>query len=457
MNLNRCFEILEISPDATYEEAKAAYRLMSQVWHPDKHAHSEQLHAKATNKIKEINAAWSQIEDYFKNGASREAEAKAKEAERRANEEHERSKRAEQERQRKESSERAERAKASEAKTENPTHNLTYYRAAIGKNFEKYVDVIKLVQDNDYNPRSWHWPAFFAGITWALYRKMYKVCFAYFFITMLTNIVFMGILKINVTAMIISIGVQVAFAMYAKALYAKHIKQKISLNSQLRPAELIRKLEAEGGTNAWVVYVCVAMPLFLGILAAIAIPQYSAYREKAFASSMRKYGAEYEAGKAATEASAPAVVAPPGGWLDKAISDRDNGVVPAPLSGFIIEKDVVNDTRAGLMWTRNADIAGNQMAWDEAMRWVKQLNCGGYTGWSLPSKEEFEAFVKHGGSIPYAQFNNIGFNNVRSGGYWSRSANAIRTNDIWYVNMEDGVAYSTSKFSLNHVWAVGRR
>jgi hypothetical protein len=28
MNINRSFEILEISPNATYEEAKAAYRLM---------------------------------------------------------------------------------------------------------------------------------------------------------------------------------------------------------------------------------------------------------------------------------------------------------------------------------------------------------------------------------------------------------------------------------------------
>lgn len=46
MDLNRCFEILEISPDATYEAAKEAYRVLAQVWHPDKHAHNEKLHAK---------------------------------------------------------------------------------------------------------------------------------------------------------------------------------------------------------------------------------------------------------------------------------------------------------------------------------------------------------------------------------------------------------------------------
>lgn len=92
MNINRCFEILEIPPNATYEEAKAAYRIMCQVWHPDKYHHSEQLQTKATSKIKEINAAWSQIEDYFKNGFSREAGAT--EAERQAREERARSQQA---------------------------------------------------------------------------------------------------------------------------------------------------------------------------------------------------------------------------------------------------------------------------------------------------------------------------------------------------------------------------
>lgn len=97
MNINRCFEILEIPYNATYEDAKAAYRIMCQVWHPDKYNHSEQLHAKATSKIKEINAAWSQIEVYFKNGVSSEAEAR--ETEHQAREERERSQQAEQEKQ----------------------------------------------------------------------------------------------------------------------------------------------------------------------------------------------------------------------------------------------------------------------------------------------------------------------------------------------------------------------
>lgn len=46
-NQKRCFNLIEISPNATFDEAKAAYRQLVQVWHPDKHAHNEKLQAKA--------------------------------------------------------------------------------------------------------------------------------------------------------------------------------------------------------------------------------------------------------------------------------------------------------------------------------------------------------------------------------------------------------------------------
>ncbi|NVN97606.1 J domain-containing protein [Candidatus Nomurabacteria bacterium] len=114
-DLKRCFDILEISSSASHEEAKVAYRLMCQVWHPDKYTHSEQLHTKATSKIKEINDAWSHLEEFFKNGASRQTEAK--ESERRASEEQEKAHRADQERKRREDLVRTESEKASKAKT----------------------------------------------------------------------------------------------------------------------------------------------------------------------------------------------------------------------------------------------------------------------------------------------------------------------------------------------------
>lgn len=71
MDLNSCLDILEIprnSSPATFEQAKAAYRLIVQVWHPDKYSHNQKLHEMATEKLKLINAAWDVVEKHFNSG-----------------------------------------------------------------------------------------------------------------------------------------------------------------------------------------------------------------------------------------------------------------------------------------------------------------------------------------------------------------------------------------------------
>jgi curved DNA-binding protein CbpA len=83
-DIKHSFEILEISPDATYEEAKASYRLLAQVWHPDKHAHNDKIHEKATDKLKELNAAWSEVESYFNDETAQAAERQARARQERA-------------------------------------------------------------------------------------------------------------------------------------------------------------------------------------------------------------------------------------------------------------------------------------------------------------------------------------------------------------------------------------
>jgi len=64
LNLKRCYEILEIQPDASLDEAKQAFRDLVSIWHPDKYCHNSRLMEKADRKLKEINWAWEQFQAF---------------------------------------------------------------------------------------------------------------------------------------------------------------------------------------------------------------------------------------------------------------------------------------------------------------------------------------------------------------------------------------------------------
>jgi curved DNA-binding protein CbpA len=59
MNIEDCFQILELKPDATLEEIKTARNELLQVWHPDKFALNSKLTEKAIEKTLKINEAFS--------------------------------------------------------------------------------------------------------------------------------------------------------------------------------------------------------------------------------------------------------------------------------------------------------------------------------------------------------------------------------------------------------------
>jgi curved DNA-binding protein CbpA len=65
MNLRHCFDILELSPAATREEARQAYKDIVNVWHPDRFSNNPRLKRKAEMKLKEINAAYAEIDAFI--------------------------------------------------------------------------------------------------------------------------------------------------------------------------------------------------------------------------------------------------------------------------------------------------------------------------------------------------------------------------------------------------------
>jgi len=68
--MNDPYKVLGVSPDASEEEIKKAYRALARKYHPDKYRDSD-LADLASEKMKEINAAYEEIKQLRENGGAR--------------------------------------------------------------------------------------------------------------------------------------------------------------------------------------------------------------------------------------------------------------------------------------------------------------------------------------------------------------------------------------------------
>lgn len=58
-----CYRELELSPDASADQVREAWRDLAQVWHPDRFAGNERLQEKAQERLKRINEAYQALKD----------------------------------------------------------------------------------------------------------------------------------------------------------------------------------------------------------------------------------------------------------------------------------------------------------------------------------------------------------------------------------------------------------
>jgi Tfp pilus assembly major pilin PilA len=143
----------------------------------------------------------------------------------------------------------------------------------IGKNADTYLNKFGKFQQGgaDSFAVTWHWPAFLFGVTWMIYRKMYLWALAMFAVSFVPCGGFLA---------------AIAAGMTGNYLYYKHAQKKIlELNSRVpssgpqRTAELAR---AGGVLSIIWILIPLGVIALVGIIAAIAIPQFAAYRIKAY-------------------------------------------------------------------------------------------------------------------------------------------------------------------------------
>ena len=69
MSMTDPYKILGVAPTATDDEVKKAYLALARKYHPDKYTDSD-LADLASEKMKEVNAAYEEIQNMRQNGGS---------------------------------------------------------------------------------------------------------------------------------------------------------------------------------------------------------------------------------------------------------------------------------------------------------------------------------------------------------------------------------------------------
>jgi Tfp pilus assembly protein PilE len=142
----------------------------------------------------------------------------------------------------------------------------------IGKNADKYLYRFRNFDRNgqDSFAVTWHWPAFLFNFWWALYRKMYGWAVL---VLLISCVPYVGLLMM------------IGFGMSANYFYYRRAKRLVS-EIKAGPGTDIDKAaaiaRAGGVNNVAVVVAPILIIALMGILAAIAIPQFVMYRLKSY-------------------------------------------------------------------------------------------------------------------------------------------------------------------------------
>jgi hypothetical protein len=121
---------------------------------------------------------------------------------------------------------------------------------------------------------------------------------------------------------------------------------------------------------------------------------------------------------------------------------------------LVMNDEAVLDHETGLVWAKDANLAGAQMTWVAAINYcINDLLIGGRLGWRLPSIEELSSLVDKTQSNPALPSGHL-FTNVQSGHYWSATTYAGSTTGAWDVTFGSGDVDGSYKTSSVYAWCV---
>jgi len=115
--------------------------------------------------------------------------------------------------------------------------------------------------------------------------------------------------------------------------------------------------------------------------------------------------------------------------------------------------DLVLDKETGLIWARDANLAGLTKQWQDAIDYCSSVPLGHRKGWRLPTREELSSLIDTSQLDPAVPSDHP-FINVQSNVYWSSTTHETDSTFAWYVSMNAGVVISFDKTAYCYVWPV---
>ena len=105
--------------------------------------------------------------------------------------------------------------------------------------------------------------------------------------------------------------------------------------------------------------------------------------------------------------------------------------------------DTVTDNLTGLMWTKDANLAGIK-TWGDALTYVNALGLAGYNDWRLANVNELESLINAEEASSTAWLNTQGFTEVQDAIYWSSTTYDNNTDNAWVVHIGDGYVIASN-------------
>jgi len=118
--------------------------------------------------------------------------------------------------------------------------------------------------------------------------------------------------------------------------------------------------------------------------------------------------------------------------------------------------DLVLDKQTGIIWARDANLAGKPMTWEDAITYCQNLQFCNVKGWRLPNKDEVSSLIDPSQNAPALPkghpFVNMSYT------YWTRTTYEDFSADAYYVHFAEGAVRAYTKHMKYDIWPVlGKR